>query len=254
MKIMCYLCTQILFNDVSAHMMRIIFNPNDTMKRFFQFFVACSVALAIQAQVPQFSYQNFENWIYTNPSIELNADNILNNKIVLYTTSTGLQQTLTSPQFSCVGGQAIDMHVRWITDQWKSQGFVVSKVALTAALINEQGVVVDSVTYTPTEVSRTNNWDLSITVPKGVRKARLRFASWKADVNSNGAVNTIVMTSSLKGDVNLDGEVNVADINAVINLILGGNSADDVRKRADVNGDSEINVSDINSVIDVMIN
>lgn len=234
-------------------MKRSIFNPNDAMKRFLQLLVAWSLTLGIQAQVPQFSAESFENWIYTNPSIELNAYNILNNRIVLYTTSTGLQQTLTSPQFSCGSGQTIDMHVKWITDQWQSQGFVVSKVALTAALLNEQGVVVDSVTYTPTSVSRTNNWVLSITVPRGVRKARLRFASWKADVNSNGAVNTIVMTSSLKGDVNQDGEVSVADINVVIDIILGGTVPDDVRQRADVNGDGEITVSDINSVIDLII-
>jgi hypothetical protein len=226
------------------------------MKRFLQLLSAMALALALQAQVPQFSYVDYDYWIYSNPNIELNSDNILNNKIVLYTTSTGLQLTLTSPQFNCVGGQTISMNVKWITDQWKSSTFVASKVALTAALLNEQGVTVDSVTYTPvpSEISRTNFWDLSITVPRGMKKARLRFASWKADVNSNGAVNTIVMTTSLKGDVNLDGEVNVADINAIVDIIQGSTAPDSVIQRADVNGDGEITVSDINSVIDVIIN
>ena len=40
--------------------------------------------------------------------------------------------------------------------------------------------------------------------------------------------------TGLKGDVNLDGEVNIADINAVIDIILGGNNP---TAAADVNGD-----------------
>ena len=55
--------------------------------------------------------------------------------------------------------------------------------------------------------------------------------------------------ASLKGDVNSDGEVNIADINAVIDTILTG----DTNARADVNGDSEVNIADINSLIDIIL-
>lgn len=57
----------------------------------------------------------------------------------------------------------------------------------------------------------------------------------------------------LKGDVNGDGEVNIADINALIDVILGSNHDDDVETRADVNGDGEVNVADINAVIDIIL-
>lgn len=57
----------------------------------------------------------------------------------------------------------------------------------------------------------------------------------------------------IKGDVNGDGEVNIADINALIDAILGGNVSDETRQRADVNGDGEINIADINSVIDIIL-
>jgi hypothetical protein len=57
----------------------------------------------------------------------------------------------------------------------------------------------------------------------------------------------------IKGDVNGDGEVNIADINALIDVILGGNVSDETRQRADVNGDGEINIADINSVIDIIL-
>jgi len=68
-----------------------------------------------------------------------------------------------------------------------------------------------------------------------------------------GAVRQIVMTSTLRGDVNQDGEVSVADVNAVIDVILGSDADDDLRHRADVNRDGEVSVADINSVIDVIM-
>ena len=52
------------------------------------------------------------------------------------------------------------------------------------------------------------------------------------------------------GDVNGDLEVNIADVNAVIDIILGGNSS---TTAADVNGDGEINIADINAVIDIIL-
>ena len=73
------------------------------MKRLLPLLAAMVMALAASAQVPQFSSEDFAGWIYTNPAIPLNQSSILNNRIVLYTTSTGLQLTLTSPDFSCFG-------------------------------------------------------------------------------------------------------------------------------------------------------
>ena len=224
------------------------------MKRITLYALFLVVAMvSVAQQLPQFSYKVFEGWNYANPSIELTQQNILNNKIVLYTTSHGLQHTLTSPQFSCRVGQTIDMTVTWVTDQWQNPNFVMRKVALTAALLDENDETVDSVTFTPTSLSRTNYVNLSITVPHRLTAAKLRFAAWNADVNSLGAVRQIVMTSTLRGDVNQDGEVSVADVNAVIDVILGSDDDEELRHRADVNRDSEVSVADINSVIDVIM-
>ena len=53
----------------------------------------------------------------------------------------------------------------------------------------------------------------------------------------------------LTGDVNGDGEVNIADINAIIDVILMGAAGAD----ADVNHDSEVNIADINAIIDLIL-
>ena len=52
-----------------------------------------------------------------------------------------------------------------------------------------------------------------------------------------------------KGDVNGDGEVNIADVNALIAMILSGNQT----SLGDVNGDGEVNIADVNAVIDIIL-
>ena len=184
-----------------------------------------SRAACSYAQLPQFSPMHFEGWIYNNPFIELTSQDISNNRIVLYKTTQGFNYTLTSPEFPCRMGQTIDMTVTWVTDQWKSSNFDVSKVALTAAILDENDVALDSVTYrlTSSTVSRTNYLEMSIAIPRGLTSTRLRFAAWKADVN------------------------------AVTDVILGADADEDLRHRADVNRDNEVGVADINSVIDIIM-
>ena len=58
---------------------------------------------------------------------------------------------------------------------------------------------------------------------------------------------------ALPGDVNLDGEVGIADINTLIDIILGGEADDSVIQQADVNGDNEITIADINTLIDMIL-
>jgi len=51
-------------------------------------------------------------------------------------------------------------------------------------------------------------------------------------------------------DVNGDNEVNIADVNAVINMILSGSGG---TTTGDVNGDGEINIADINAIINAIL-
>lgn len=50
-------------------------------------------------------------------------------------------------------------------------------------------------------------------------------------------------------DVNLDGEVSIADVNALINMILSSNSTE----TGDVNSDGEVNIADINALINAIL-
>ena len=57
------------------------------------------------------------------------------------------------------------------------------------------------------------------------------------------------LPATLRGDVNGDDEVNIADINAVVDVILAGTFL----QAADVSSDGEVNVADINAVIDSIL-
>ena len=56
------------------------------------------------------------------------------------------------------------------------------------------------------------------------------------------------------GDVNGDDEVNIADVNAIIDIILGKTVDEERYLRADVNGDGEVNIADVNAVISIILN
>ena len=55
------------------------------------------------------------------------------------------------------------------------------------------------------------------------------------------------------GDTNGDGEVTIADVNQVIDIILGINPNEPFNTQADVNGDGEITIADVNMIISIII-
>ena len=57
----------------------------------------------------------------------------------------------------------------------------------------------------------------------------------------------------IKGDVNGDGEINIADVNALMDIILGAAADDCTRWRGDFNGDGEIGLADVNALIDFIL-
>ena len=63
------------------------------------------------------------------------------------------------------------------------------------------------------------------------------------------ALTAVSANAAVCGDVNGDQEVNIADVNAVIDMILTAN--DDLA--GDVNNDGEINIADVNSIIEVIL-
>ena len=57
----------------------------------------------------------------------------------------------------------------------------------------------------------------------------------------------------VEGDVNGDGDVSIADVNALIDIILGTEADEATMKRADVNKDGDITIADVNALIDMLL-
>ena len=91
------------------------------------------------------------------------------------------------------------------------------------------------------ETSCYNNAELKVPI-KSISKYRTAN-NWKKFVNIIGFDFPI-------GDVNEDSEINIADINAVINMILSSSP----HNNGDVNEDGEVNIADINAIIDKILN
>lgn len=85
----------------------------------------------------------------------------------------------------------------------------------------------------------------------GIYYVRYRVANETGTCEACGETYCIQVNSmACRPDVNRDGEVNIADVNYVINVILG----DYDLPEADVNDDREVNIADINAIIDVILN
>ena len=98
--------------------------------------------------------------------------------------------------------------------------------------------------------STDGNFDYSgrtLHVPHGTADAYRADENWAPYF---GQIVDDLLPEHRRGDVNLDGEVNIADVNALIDIIFDGNGNVMV---ADVNGDGEINIADINAVIDIIM-
>ena len=50
-----------------------------------------------------------------------------------------------------------------------------------------------------------------------------------------------------------DDEINIATINAIINVILGGHVDDEILRQLDFNQDGEISIADVNAVVKIIL-
>ena len=64
---------------------------------------------------------------------------------------------------------------------------------------------------------------------------------------------TSINPSALVGDVTGDGTVDVADVNAIINIMLGKAQANDYPGNADASGDGSVDVADVNIIVNIML-
>ena len=84
----------------------------------------------------------------------------------------------------------------------------------------------------------------------GTYYVRYRVTNAAGTCEAYGDTYVFTVFGRLQGDVNNDDEVNIADVNAAVDIILGGYGD---FHAADVNGDGEVTIADINAIIDIIL-
>ena len=86
------------------------------------------------------------------------------------------------------------------------------------------------------------------------QSVKIKAIATHPEYNNSDVLTLNYVLRTAPGDVNEDRETNIADINAIIKVILNGYSDILEQQLADVNNDGEVNIADINRVIDVILN
>lgn len=66
----------------------------------------------------------------------------------------------------------------------------------------------------------------------------------------------IEISKSLPGDVNMDGSITIADVTALVNIILGKDDTEPYQydhEAADVNGDSAVTIADVTALVNIIL-
>ena len=95
------------------------------------------------------------------------------------------------------------------------------------------------------ELSLTYENGQAFMIPEGEYKLSLNLEDMKLVITKNIA---------LFGDVDLSGKVDVTDVNILVNIVLGKDSADNYDGRAFITeGDTVVDVSDINALVNILL-
>jgi hypothetical protein len=123
----------------------------------------------------------------------------------------------------------------------------------TPLTINANGTIEDvKDIYSEDKISLTSNGH-GATIEKSYdEKTAILTVTVKGEDISENASNfhTYTIQFAKKGDVNGDGEVTIADVTALVNIILGKN---DKKAIADVNGDGPVTIADVTALVNIIL-
>ena len=81
----------------------------------------------------------------------------------------------------------------------------------------------------------------------------LEAGKWNFTLDMEARTLTVTKKPALRGDVNNDGSVDVGDVNIMVNILLGLDSASNYTGDANVDGEGGIDVGDVNAIINIML-
>ena len=118
---------------------------------------------------------------------------------------------------------------------------------------NENGSI-----WAITDTDITNVWNAERKLRFNTTSNQERFCAYLGTGNQQDVVlyKELQEESSKVGDVNGDGSVTIADVTALVNIILGKDNTEPYKydhKAADVNGDEGITIADVTALVNIIL-
>ena len=122
-----------------------------------------------------------------------------------------------------------------------------------ALVINEDGTIDDvNAIYSEENISLTSNGHgASIEKTYDEESAQLTITVKGEDISENeDNFHTYTIQFAKPGDVNGDKQVTIADVTALVNIILGKGESSKV---ADINGDGNVTIADVTALVNIIL-
>ena len=193
----------------------------------------------------------FTSWTFTKANVSApGADKAIGERSVTMrlagrlTSTTPINQNISQASLKVFNASstALKFRLEYSTDGGTTWTLAKTSTGKDAAEIS---------TYTNCQIF----WDLDLTDNQSTLFRITQLAGNKTSYIDDFALYyTQSEPQFATGDVNGDGEINLADINTLINFILGsGNTDDQLQQRCDVNADGETNIADVNTLIALIL-
>ncbi|MBR5656845.1 MAG: S8 family serine peptidase [Prevotella sp.] len=126
---------------------------------------------------------------------------------------------------------------------------------VTATLNDENGVYsIDATTITKDEAQEGKTISVTFTPTKvGTYSGSITLSSTKAA----SVVISLTGSAKLIGDVNRDGKVDIADVTALVDIVLGKDKEEPYKydhEAADIDGDKDTTITDVTALVNIILN
>ena len=136
---------------------------------------------------------------------------------------------------------------------WKTTSSYELRVykACTMTISVPEGAKIKEIVFAGTAVSGIQNNGSTLTIWNGSAESVTFTFTGTQKINTIAVTYESEQQTALRGDVNGDGQVTIADVTALVNIILGSQGGD--TSVADLNGDSQITIADVTSLVNIIL-
>lgn len=204
-------------------------------------------------ELMRFDLNNFTGWDYTRPGFLLNSENIGQNNINLYKEGTNPDYTLVSPLIDKRTTIEITISVLGYSKLWNNANYDPYKGSPTIEILDPDGNVLKSVFYQFEAPAFVRNFSVQMIVADlSSNFFKIRLACWNAGIYNALSVREVVIEDNIQhGDVNGDGVVTSADVTALYDYLLNGDTTSLIN--GDQDGDGIVTSSDITAVYNILL-